>query len=91
MVDISSYELAYPLQIDKLWQLKKLGMGLMAHCASMGCSHCTELDLDVLMEVFGPEHIFVYCPRISESIKCTQCGYTGALLTVRARHSESAS
>jgi hypothetical protein len=88
MADLDEYELTYPVEVEMLWQLKKLHMGLMGHCGSYcgadGCSYCRELDLDLLIQRFGPEHVFVNDQWIARRIKCSRCGHKGGTITVKS-------
>lgn len=57
--------------ISTLALLKQHGMYLSASC--LGCGHNNELDTDVLIERFGPDHTFIANGEIAASLVCGRC------------------
>ncbi len=84
MIDLSNYVITYPLKVDTLWKLKKLGMGLTAYCGNPQCEYFGALDLDLLMERLGPEFRFVGDETIDRSIRCPVCQHKGGVVKVQA-------
>ncbi|MBN7763682.1 hypothetical protein JYP52_21320 [Nitratireductor aquibiodomus] len=84
MIDLSHYVITYPLSVDTLWKLKKLGMGMIGYCVNRNCDHFGEIDLDRLMEKLGPEFRFVGDKTIARSLKCPVCGHKGGDVKLRA-------
>lgn len=69
-----------------LSQLKAKGEGLAAHCNRPGlvCGHHKTLDLDMLIQRFGPDYSVINETRIAGALVCERCGYRGGRIMLIA-------
>lgn len=72
----------YPLDMDTLGKLRDFGYRLFAGCTAPGSGHGDWLDLDVLIERFGEDYVFINETRIGAACVCKKCGHRGATLTL---------
>lgn len=68
--------------IETLADLKAHRMGLYASCTAQYAGHGAPLDIDMLIERFGPDYVFINEQRIGASCVCRKCGHRGAELRV---------
>lgn len=64
--------------MSTLSEIKAAGEGLMANCAGLNCGHGKPLDLDMLIERYGPDYNVINETRIAAACKCERCGHRGA-------------
>ena len=76
--------MAWKVEVETLQDLKDHGMGLHAHCLALYAGHGAPLDIDKLIEQFGPDYVFINDKRIGPACVCQRCGHKGAKLTVTA-------
>ena len=70
------------VSLNTLGDLKAAGYRLYGHCY---CGHSQILDLDVLIEHFGSEYVFIGEKRIVRALKCSVCGRPAGQITVQPR------
>jgi hypothetical protein len=70
--------------VETLGNLLDHGMGLYAHCARPGAGHGARLDLDMLIERYGEDYVYINDRRIAAACICQKCGHRGAKVNVVA-------
>ena len=80
----------YKGTVETLGDLRDHGMGLYAACAAPNVGHGAKLDLDVLIEKFGEDYVYINDKRIGAACRCKQCGHLGADIRVTANTTPSA-
>lgn len=70
--------------IETLGDLRDRGMGLYANCSAPNAGHGSRLDIDLLIERFGADYVYINDTRIERSLVCSKCGHRGAHITVIA-------
>ncbi len=68
----------YKGTIETLGDLKAHDIGLNAHCSAPDTGHSGPLDIDMLIERFGADYIFIGDRRIGAACVCKVCGHRGA-------------
>ena len=68
------------ISLRTLGDLKQAGYRLYGNCY---CGRSRELDLDMLIERYGEDYVFINEHRIQRSLKCTSCGHPGGKLTLQ--------
>lgn len=53
---------------------------MQAHCGDPDCAHSKRLDLNMLIERFGPNYSIINEKRIASALKCEKCGHKGAII-----------
>lgn len=74
----------YTVSMTTLAELKRRGEGLMAHCGRFDCVNSKRLDLDMLIERYGPDYTIINETRIARACKCEACGHKGAIINLIA-------
>lgn len=65
-----------------LGEMKEEDYRLVAHCQNRDCGHGQALDIDLLIERFGPDYVIVGERRIGAACVCSACGHKGAAITI---------
>lgn len=77
------------MRISTLSDLKRHGMRLYAACEAPNVGHGAYLDLDALIERFGPDYSYVDDGRIGRACRCQKCGHLGAMVLLMPRDGPS--
>ncbi|MEP3427968.1 MAG: hypothetical protein ABJN98_04745 [Roseibium sp.] len=79
-----------PIAIETLADLRRHSYKIVAHCKTSNCSHSRVLDLDTLIERFGPDCHYVNNPAILNRLACKKeqggCGTKGGAITIMPRY-----
>lgn len=59
------------LTVETLGAVKSAGYRMYGNCL---CGKGGQLDLDKLIERYGPEHVFVKDTEVSSKLRCRHCG-----------------
>lgn len=73
---------AISAQMGTLAEIKARGEGLRANCGrpDLTCGHGERLDLDMLIDVYGPDYDLINETRIAKACKCKACGHKGVVI-----------
>ena len=69
--------------MSTLADLKRENWTLYGHCTARNCGHGRAIDLDMLIERFGPDFVFINETGISRRLRC-KCGHLGGTVRVTA-------
>ncbi|MCP4319414.1 MAG: hypothetical protein GY789_26355 [Hyphomicrobiales bacterium] len=67
------------ISVTTLGDLRHEGWIVYAHCCARYCGRGRRLDLDMLIEIFGPQYVFIGDTRIPGRLRC-KCGHLGGTL-----------
>ncbi len=68
--------------ISTLADLKADGTRLIGHCGGPNCGHARQLDLDVLIEIYGTHYSIINERRIAKALLCGRCKHKGGAITL---------
>lgn len=68
--------------LETLGDLMEAGYTLYGHCY---CGHGEILDMDVLIERFGKDYVFIGETRILRALRCKVCGRPAGQITLQPR------
>lgn len=68
--------------LETLGDLKSAGYQLYGHCY---CGHGQILNLDLLIDRFGKDYVFVGETRMVTALSCTACGRPAEKITLQPR------
>ena len=67
------------ISVTTLGELRKEGWVVYAHCGARYCGRGRRLELDRLIRIFGPHHVFIGDTQIASRLRC-ECGHRGGTL-----------